>query len=124
PFAAPASTSAGFSKAKRRATCRSNSGPNSSWSSTSPLQRRLPSKFRCSCSQHRRGDRVILASHCCTCSRPVLADFVAKLCEDQARRNKRIKAGGFLNQRCVFGLLLELKLRAQRLKIVLQQYRH
>src|SRR5262249_25337389 len=42
---APVSTSAGFSKAKRPATCRSNSGPNSSWSSILPPQRRSASKF-------------------------------------------------------------------------------
>ena len=49
-IAALVSTSAGFSRAKSPATCRSNSGLNSTWSSTSPPQRHSASKFRRRCS--------------------------------------------------------------------------
>jgi ABC-type uncharacterized transport system substrate-binding protein len=44
-IAAPVSTSAGFSRAKSPASCRSISGLNSIWSSTSPPQRHWASKF-------------------------------------------------------------------------------
>jgi hypothetical protein len=54
----------------------------------------------------------------------VRADIVAKLGEGHSARNNRIKTGEFLNQRCVLRPYFELMLRAQRPKIVLQQYRH
>jgi putative ABC transport system substrate-binding protein len=49
-FAAPACMSAGFSTAKRPATCRSKWGPNSSWSSISRLRRHSTSTSRHCCS--------------------------------------------------------------------------
>src|SRR6516164_4561198 len=49
-IAAPGSTSAGFSKAKSPATCRSTLGPNSNWSSISPPQRHSASKSHRRCS--------------------------------------------------------------------------
>jgi hypothetical protein len=54
----------------------------------------------------------------------VLADIVAKLGNDHSARNNRIETGIILNQRCVLRSDFELMLRAQRPKIVLQQYRH
>jgi hypothetical protein len=52
-----------------------------------------------------------------------LADFVAKLDEEQLARNIRIEAREFLNQHCALSLGLESILRAGPLKIVLQQNR-
>ena len=50
-----------------------------------------------------------------------MADFVAKLDEEQLARNIRIEAREFLNQHCALALGLESILRAGPLKIVLQQ---
>src|SRR5215831_14209845 len=52
-IAVPVSTSAGFSRAKSPATCRSILGLDSIWSSTSPPQRHWASKFRPICSRSR-----------------------------------------------------------------------
>jgi hypothetical protein len=52
-----------------------------------------------------------------------LADFVAKLDEEQLARNIRPEAREFLNQHCALVLGLESILRAGPLKIVLQQNR-
>ena len=52
-----------------------------------------------------------------------MADFVAKLDEEQLARNIRIEAREFLNQHCALALGLESILRAGPLKIVLQQNR-
>jgi hypothetical protein len=51
----------------------------------------------------------------------LLADFVAKLDEEQVVRNIRIEAREFLNQHYAVTLGLESMLRAGPLKIVLQQ---
>jgi hypothetical protein len=53
-----------------------------------------------------------------------VADIVAKIRDGLLARNIRIETGHFLNQHCVLVSDLELLLRAQRPKIVLQQYRH
>ena len=50
-----------------------------------------------------------------------LADFVAKLDEEQLARNIRIEAREFLNQHCALALGLESILRAGPLKIVLHK---
>jgi len=55
---------------------------------------------------------------------PVLADFVAKLDEEQLAGNNRIRTNNILNQHCVLEPDLESILLARALKIVLQQYRH
>jgi hypothetical protein len=52
-----------------------------------------------------------------------MADFVAKLDEEQSARNIRIELREFLNQHCALALGLESILRAGPLKIVLQQNR-
>jgi hypothetical protein len=52
-----------------------------------------------------------------------MADFVAKLDQEQLARNIRIEAREFLNQYCALALGLESILRAGPLKIILQQNR-
>jgi hypothetical protein len=55
-------------------------------------------------------------------SRPLLADFVAKVGGTYQRRNNRIQKARHLNQSCVIRCFLESRFRHNPFKIVLQQY--